>query len=797
MNEIKSNVNCFRLFVLHFIVISGLWNPIQAQPHLWKHANGPFGGLVSTVFVHGEKVFAGGYGGIFVGTNEGLNWRHVGPYTGSISSIISANSYLFASTSSAGVYRSSDEGETWINTSEGLPSPQISKISILDSIVFAGTNDYGIFRSSDWGKSWLVANNGIDNLSIRNLCTIENVIIASAAGASGSGMFRSIDYGQTWIRLDPDPYAWNAEYTTSYGSTLYGVDFENQAKIHVCTDYGKSWILPMTASAPDDIIYAIYADDNGLFAGSYAHGIFCSRDRTGSSWQSLNNGITNMTITAFAGDSHDIYAGTWAGVNVSSNSGNLWNQINSGLNNSIVMALSSLGDILFAGTWGNGIMFSTDQGKNWQASPSSPDPYIFDLYAFNGTLFALVGVYPYAFYSGELIFASTNAGRSWLPWGRSLEWLSRSLAANSSFVFSNNESGIYRTDFSGQSWIKILDGNFQQPRSICALGSVVLVANGGTVMRSTDNGNNWTSITVGGYGNLSILSIVGQRIFAGSTQVNNMYVSNDLGMTWQGLSVPLSNADVKQIVGDGSFVAAGLSSGGGVIVSYDSGNNWIHYNLNLSNSTIQSLLFMQSNLYAGTWGNGVFFAETSSPPSMTNELVFPETGSTNNSTRTLLAWNAITDASAYQLQISESATFDSLIVDEPALVEPSIWISIFRYSTKYYWRVRGKDLNGYLWPWVNSSFQTMQRPDHISLSQNYPNPFRSSTQIRFDLPSTTMVTIKIYNLLGQLVETLESDYFLDGVNIVTWNSARYSSGVYFLTLQTNESHETIKMLMIK
>ena len=370
------------------------------------------------------------------------------------------------------------------------------------------------------------------------------------------------------------------------------------------------------------------------------------------------------------------------------------------------------------------------------------------------------------------------------------------LAANSSFVFTSNQSGIFRSDYSGQSWTNVLNGSFQYSRAIATFGSIVLAVTGSTVMRSTDNGDNWTTINISGSGNLSIISIVDQKIFAGSNQVNEMYISEDLGKTWQELSVPLLNADVKQIVGKDSFVAAGLSNDGGVIVSYDSGKHWMHYNLNLSNSTIQSLLFIDKKLYAGTWGSGVFYVETGIVPTV-NDLVFPETGSTNNSTRTLLAWNAIPDATTYQLQISKKETFDSLIVDEPDLVEPSKKISVFDYSTKYYWRVRGKALTGYIWPWVNSSFETMQQPDHISLHQNYPNPFRSSTQIRFDLPSTTTVTIKIFNLLGQLVTTLASDYFLDGTNILTWNSARYSSGVYFLTLQTNESQETIKMLILK
>jgi photosystem II stability/assembly factor-like uncharacterized protein len=784
------------LYILLFNIIDGLLIPAQTQTNLWKHSNGPYGGFVSTILIDGGKVFAGGYGGIFISANDGLNWRHVGPYVGPVTSIASSNSYIFASTSSDGIYRSADRGETWANTSDGLTSFRINKVCVLDTIIFAGTAGYGIFRSLDYGKSWSAANNGIDNLSIRNLCTIGNVIIASSAGASGSGMFRSTDGGQSWSRLELDPYGWHAECITSYDNILYGADFQNQAKIYSSADSGKSWILPDGATAPDDIIDAIYAGYDGLFAGTYSHGIFGSRDRTGSSWQSLNKGISNKIITAITGNSNYIYAGTWSGINRSSNSGNLWSYANSGLNNSIVSSLIAIGDKIFAGTWGSGIMISADGGLSWQGS-KSPDPYIYEICNFNGTLFALAGVYPSAWNGGITFFVSKDSGRSWSPWGNSLSYLPTCLAANNSFIFTNNQDGIFRTDYSGKSWVKVLSGSGQDRRSIVALDSIILVVQGDEIFRSSDNGQTWTPVLAGPYGLLSRLFVVENQVYAGGNQINEMYVSNDKGVTWQRLNVPHFNCAVEQIVGSGSFVAAGLSRGAGVIVSYDSGNNWINYNLNLSNCTVQSLLLLGSKLYAGTWGNGVYFTEPGITQPLRSDLVFPETGSTNISTRALLAWNAIQGASRYQIQLSKSAIFDTIIIDEPSLLEPSIFISTLDYSTTYYWRVRGQAINGYTSSWINSWFSTRRRPEHISLYQNYPNPFNSNTQIKFDLPNRTMVTIRIFNSLGQLIEILRSDYFPDGYNVVTWNAKQYSSGVYYINLQANNFNETKKIILLK
>ena len=89
-------------------------------------------------------------------------------------------------------------------------------------------------------------------------------------------------------------------------------------------------------------------------------------------------------------------------------------------------------------------------------------------------------------------------------------------------------------------------------------------------------------------------------------------------------------------------------------------------------------------------------------------------------------------------------------------------------------------------------------PEKFSLYQNYPNPFNPATNIRFAIPGRgQFVILKVYNILGRLVETLVNQHLNPGTYEVKWDAGDNSSGVYFYNLETGNFVETKKMLMIK
>ena len=89
-------------------------------------------------------------------------------------------------------------------------------------------------------------------------------------------------------------------------------------------------------------------------------------------------------------------------------------------------------------------------------------------------------------------------------------------------------------------------------------------------------------------------------------------------------------------------------------------------------------------------------------------------------------------------------------------------------------------------------------PQEFYLRQNFPNPFNPITNIRFEVPNSTPVTINIYNAVGQLVTTLiNGQSFAPGTYSVTWDASNVSSGVYFYQLKTDSYQQTMKMILLK
>lgn len=88
-------------------------------------------------------------------------------------------------------------------------------------------------------------------------------------------------------------------------------------------------------------------------------------------------------------------------------------------------------------------------------------------------------------------------------------------------------------------------------------------------------------------------------------------------------------------------------------------------------------------------------------------------------------------------------------------------------------------------------------PAGFNLDQNYPNPFNPSTIISFGIEKKSNVTISVYNVLGQKIETLVNGDFTAGKHSVSFNAENLSSGVYFYELKAGSQHLVRKMNLVK
>lgn len=88
-------------------------------------------------------------------------------------------------------------------------------------------------------------------------------------------------------------------------------------------------------------------------------------------------------------------------------------------------------------------------------------------------------------------------------------------------------------------------------------------------------------------------------------------------------------------------------------------------------------------------------------------------------------------------------------------------------------------------------------PTEYKLEQNYPNPFNPTTVINYSIPENSLVTLKIYDLLGNVIATLINENQNAGYYSITFNGSNLSSGIYFYQLVTAKYVNTKKLMLIK
>jgi glucuronoarabinoxylan endo-1,4-beta-xylanase len=88
-------------------------------------------------------------------------------------------------------------------------------------------------------------------------------------------------------------------------------------------------------------------------------------------------------------------------------------------------------------------------------------------------------------------------------------------------------------------------------------------------------------------------------------------------------------------------------------------------------------------------------------------------------------------------------------------------------------------------------------PQTIQLFQNYPNPFNPTTEIRYRIPEAGHVSLKVYNMLGQVVATLFEGKQDPGSHVVTFDGSGISAGVYVYKLSVNDNATTKKLVLVK
>ena len=329
--------------------------------------------------------------------------------------------------------------------------------------------------------------------------------------------------------------------------------------------------------------------------------------------------------------------------------------------------------------------------------------------------------------------------------------------------------------------IKIADINDETSGMFLSLGivpndyrTVYAGTDGRGVYRSTDVGDSWThtGLKEGAVWSIAVDPLNPEIVYAGTWGTKRfggedagLFRSLNAGEAWSKILDAAPVVSIAIAPHNPNIVYAG-TYGKGVFRTNDKGKNWASKNHGLKSQSVWAVVINPNNprtLYAGTWDNGVFRSidEGESWQPMNNGLTSIHVQS--------LAIDTQTPQNIYAG--TTGGIFQDTIINEP------------------YERT------------------TLGQIKHAVLLQNYPNPTNLETWIPYRIDTPTDVTIKIYNITGKLVKTLNLGHKSAGLYITEQTAAHWDGknnngelvvdGIYYYTLQTSSFSTTRKMTIFK
>jgi len=294
------------------------------------------------------------------------------------------------------------------------------------------------------------------------------------------------------------------------------------------------------------------------------------------------------------------------------------------------------------------------------------------------------------------------------------------------------------------------------------------------------------------------LALCGTNLFAGTSN-NGVFLSTNSGTSWTAASSGLTNTSVTSLAVSGTNFFAGTY--GGVFVSTNSGTSWTVASSGLStNLIVWSLGVSSTNLFAGTNSNGVYRIALT-------DFTFPVelnsfTGLAGGTT-VALQWTTATEINNYGFDIERDLNNSWTKIGFVAGNGSSNVPHSYSYTDNvgsvgtYSYRLKQIDHDG-AFVYSQAVQVKIAVPKVLTLSQNYPEPFNSSTTIQFTVPNNGRATLRVYNAIGQEVATLFNDEAAASVvHQVQFNGSNLASGIYLSRLEFGGKIQAEKMLLLK
>lgn len=689
---------------------------------------------------------------VCVAASASAQWEWMeGPSGGTVNSFfVSDDGTIYASTPLAGVYRSTDDGASWVAT------------------VFTGGSE-PILAQSPSGTMYMVDNftNGIymsdDHFTSYSMFT----------GPDGGGNLESV-------------YAFSDDVLVVAGR------FSGSLRFYRTTDGGSNW--SETFDAGVQAFFPIYIEmDAGLYVAFELVATPRFTDDMGATWTDMPNpggggGVNPLIIT----DQGTLLAGNANNLQRSTDGGNTWAEISPGLAGfATILAQATDGTVYVRSTF-NSLMSSTDDGQNWSAVDNDlPD---------GDSYFALVGTPSRLLMGGEYgVHASSDGGATW---GWSHEGLvattplwvvghsSGSVLASHGYLqglnirnaagtwsydeekgpaVAINETGDIYTTYGNSLW-NSTDGGAtwgwpggltDEPFSFSVLNSpgadIYALSQTNTLYQSTDNGTSFAALSPVG---VKDLAWDNEGTLYITTAFNGFQVSTDNGATWTTTDpgAPLEEVDIAP---DGTLYRRNAQL---VQRSDDGGNNWESIHTTAISDTIQF------------------------PGFTINALGVDNEGTVYMDMEWFSNWPEQLRGSGVYVSNNQGTSWSHM--DEWRASVFSMGLDGYMYagtSRGVYRVMSGADVHE----------ASTWEPVNFALEQNYPNPFNPTTEIRFSLTAPGHTELQVFDITGRRVSTLTSEHLGVGAHTVSFDASRLASGTYLYRLTHPQGSEVRRMTVVK
>jgi photosystem II stability/assembly factor-like uncharacterized protein len=690
-----------------------------------------------------------------------------GPFGGPVSKMIRDSAGRIFSFPGTGAYRSTDAGVTWQRVAGNGMAYVYDAASLPDGTILAA-GFRGLFKSVDHGATWSFQHRDVTSA----LCV-------DASGAvfvrtNTDDIIRSTDAGVTWTFQSRLP---------GIGGVLsYGLITDGHGKLFTYSrgevirslDSGKTWAIVFTSGNSGRVLSL--SPSQSLFFGTDS-ALYRSTD-LGNSWQQMPIPTSPTRISRLAyGSGGEVYAGAggdeWF---LSTDNGGTWSS-GSGMYSRAHTVLRHSGGLLLGAARGT-IIRSTDDGATWSESSQGYNALTVNGFVMTGGTVLMA--------TSRGIYRSPDLGITWEPSssGFSVSSAGGIFAGSDGTTYAWSGSNLYRSVDVGLTWAlsrSFVSGDYYEtvlagaagPAGVAYIGlqnprnnSGLSRTPSGRVLKTTDAGLSWQTVledTLGSNQRVSFLAASSSGAVA-AVRSGGLSLSADGGATW---------ADPSYFSGPLAFDPGGtlVAGSGNLFRSSDLGASW---------SVLQA-----TGLFIGGQGSITFLAHGSSGELLVGTRADATAGTVESGVfRSVDDGESFTNVSA-GVGIGSRPWITTISRVPSAVLVGTSGEGLYRSTT-----VSGVDE------------VAMSVPSSFRLEQNFPNPFNPSTTIRYDLPMTSRVTLRVFNVLGQLIETIVLAEQSAGSRQIAWNADRHPSGLYIYRLVARGSDgstfvQAKKMMLVK